>query len=139
VASFSLRLDPSEKSLENWTSLAVNPAFLILLLRLQVAMASCGTVSGFGSGQIFLISSCNSWMILSTLEFEFLLKWASGRMRLMLTALSSWGGAFAIASRAGALSVLMEIDSPLRIGVVTWISPWSKSRFCSEGMKVDVV
>jgi len=54
------RLEPSEKSLENWTSLAVRPDFLILLLRLQVAMASSGTVMALDSGQIFLISVWSS-------------------------------------------------------------------------------
>ncbi len=78
-------------------------------------------------------------MILSTLELAFLLKWTSGSTRLILTDFSSAGGVFARASRAGALSVLMVIVSPLRMGVDTWIRAWSRSCFRSEGRNVDVV
>ena len=52
--------------------------------------------------------------------------------------MSSAGGVLARAARAGALSVRMEMVSDNLIGVVTWMSPLSRSSFFSDWIKADV-
>ena len=57
----------------------MNPAFLILLFRMDVALAKSEVVRADESCEIFLISSCISCMILSTFALELTLKCVSGR------------------------------------------------------------